>query len=37
MSGFLLEKTSDVVGTLTLLELNTRANYSIDNIYLGVV
>ena len=37
MSGFLLEKTSDVVGVLTLLELNTRANYNIDNIYLAVV
>lgn len=37
MSGFLLESTSAVVAFNTLLELGTRANYSIDNIYLGVV
>jgi len=37
MSGFLLESVSAVVGVLTLLELNSRANYTIDNIYLGVV
>lgn len=37
MSGFLLESTCAVVGVATVLELGVRANYSIDNIYLGVV
>jgi hypothetical protein len=37
MSGFLLEAVSAVAGHKALLELGTRANYTIDNIYLGVV
>ena len=35
MSGFLLEEVGDV--EKTKLELNMRANYTIDNIYMGVV
>jgi len=35
MSGFLLEEVGDA--EKTKLELNMRANYTIDNVYLGVV
>ena len=37
MSGYLLEAESGIAGILTKLELNSRANYSISNIYMGIV
>ncbi len=37
MSGYLLEAVSAEAGVLNKLELDARADYTIDNIYLGVV
>jgi hypothetical protein len=37
MSGYLLEAASGIANILTKLELNSRANYSISNIYMGIV